>query len=252
MKKLILRHIPQNPTLELAEELVEKYRNKSYQEIVSIGGGSTIDVGKYIAWKLKLPHTAIPTTAGTGSEVTKYVVLTVGGKKKTFSNKEFIPKKFILDPKLVVSLPRQYTISSGLDALSQAIESKTVFSEAVIRLVFDNLYKSVCFPENEKYRFNMLLAANLSGQSINISPTGFCHGISYSLTERYGIPHGLACAMTLPYFAPDLPIEKLLKKLGVDRKKVLKKIDTQLVVEDSLKQKKLTGYSADDIMRALL
>jgi alcohol dehydrogenase class IV len=94
---------------------------KGTTEILSVGGGSTLDVGKWLAFKYKLRHTAIPTTAGTGSEVTRYCVLTVQGKKTTYELRK--PDSYILDPRLVTTLPELHTLSSGLDALCQALEA---------------------------------------------------------------------------------------------------------------------------------
>lgn len=187
--------------------MVEKVRGAD--EIVSIGGGSTIDTGKYIAWKLDIPHTAKPTTAGTGSEVTKYAVFTKNGKKFSFENKELIPNYSVLNPSLVVTLPPLHTASSGLDALSQCVESSwsldstkesLAYAKEGIKLVLSNLLDSYNNPKNEMLRMEMLIAANNSGKAINITRTSICHAISYPLTIDYGIPHGIACAMTLPYF----------------------------------------------------
>ena len=113
--------VPSNPTLEYAEKLLEKAKGAT--EIVSIGWGSVIDCGKYLAWKLKIPHTAIPTTAGTGSEITKYAVFIENGKKISYEDDALIPDSYELKPELVVSLPKDQTAFTGLDALSQSIES---------------------------------------------------------------------------------------------------------------------------------
>src|SRR3990167_7947620 len=115
-----LKSCPVNPTKEYADSIKI---TEDTTEIISQGGGSTIDVGKWLAKKYNLKHTVIPTTAGTGSEVTKYCVLTVDGKKVTFEDEKFIPTGYLLDPKLVTTCPKEVTISAGLDALSQALES---------------------------------------------------------------------------------------------------------------------------------
>lgn len=230
-KKLIISHAPQNPTLEFAESIIVP---KGVNHIVSVGGGSTIDVGKWLAFKYKLKHTAIPTTAGTGSEVTKYCVLTTDGKKKTYDLKE--PDSYVLNPSLVVSLPPLYTLSSGLDALSQAMEAhwstnateeSRNYSAIAIELAVNNLKASLREPKDEKLRMNMLLAANFSGKAINITRTNVCHAISYPLTELYNIPHGIACAMSLPYFADKAGLNVdaffmslVLPKYEIDREKV--------------------------------
>ena len=204
--KYLNQHCPPNPTLEYAESI----DLSMYDEIHSIGGGSTIDVGKWLAKKYNLKHTVTPTTAGTGSEVTKFCVLNVHGKKTTFTDDKFIPDSYILDPTLVVSLPELHTLSSGLDALSQALEAhwskngtreSARYAETAAKLVQQNLKECLSHPDNLKARMNMLIAANFSGRAINITKTNVCHAISYPLTDEYGIPHGIACAESLKFFA---------------------------------------------------
>lgn len=201
---VLLTHCPPNPTLKYAESIKIK---KGIKKIISRGGGSTIDVAKYLAHKYHLQHVAVPTTTGTGSEVTRYSVLTVKGKKKTFEFKK--PDSYILDPKFATTLPKEVTISSGLDALSQALESlwsknataeSKLYSSVALELVLQNLPRCVKEPLNEEFRMNMLIAANMSGRAIEITKTNVCHAISYPLTDIYGIPHGIACSLSLAYF----------------------------------------------------
>ena len=222
--KYLNKHAPPNPTLGYANSIDIP---KRYTEIVSTGGGSTIDVGKWLARKYGLKHTAIPTTAGTGSEVTKYCVLMVNGEKHTFTDENFIPDEYKLKPKLVVSLPRIYTLSSGLDALSQALEAywsknqtdlSRIYSASAINAILEYLPISLKEPKNLEARHQMLLAANLSGRAINITKTNVCHAISYPLTEMYDIPHGIACAMSLKYFANkflSLNLDRFFKEIDL-------------------------------------
>ena len=207
LSKFTLKYedVPANPTLYFAKEMVEKARGS--EEITSIGGGSTIDVGKYIAFMLGIPHTAIPTTAGTGSEVTKFAVFIKDGKKVTLELKE--PENYILNAENVLSLDKLQTASSGLDALCQGVESywskyatdeSRHWAKLAIRLASKNLLESYKYPNSQILRLNMLVAANYSGRAINISKTSICHAISYPLTVHYGVPHGIACAHTLAFF----------------------------------------------------
>lgn len=248
----------QNPTLEYAESIEIP---KGTEEIISQGGGSTIDVGKWLANKYKLKHTAIPTTAGTGSEITRYCVLTVKGKKKTYELKK--PDKFILDPSLVVSLPRLYTISSGLDALAQSFESlwsknateeSKKFSQVAINLIMEGLPLSLEDPEDETAREAMLMAAHLSGKAIEITKTNVCHAISYPLTDIFNIPHGIACALSLKYFCKkflDIDLTDFLDFF----KDYKYNINRQTVAEIASKSKKLKDcpleVSKDDILESI-
>lgn len=240
--KFLLEKCPPNPTLEYAESIDV---GSKYTEIVSKGGGSTIDVGKWLARKFNLKHIAIPTTTGTGSEVTKYCVLTIDGKKKTYEDDRFIPDSYILDPSLVISLPYDITLSSGLDALSQAHESlwsksatreSKIYSTIAIELIVKSFEECLKNPTNEKARMDMLMAANLSGRAINITKTNICHAISYPLTEIYGIPHGIACAMSLKYFAWQLGYKIL------DYKIPKYKIEPGIVANIVIKSEKIKDY----------
>ena len=230
--KITYKEVPPNPPIEFAEKMAKEAKGST--EVVSIGGGSTIDVGKYVSHILGVPHKAIPTTAGTGSEVTKYAVFVKSGRKYSFEGEHLIPEKYELRPELIVSLPRIHTIASGLDALSQAIESwwspkstkeSREYSVKASHLVTANLYESTKNPDNEFLRMNMLKAANYSGRAINITRTSICHALSYPITIKLGIPHGIACAMHLPIFMryfgiPEKTtrkVEMIIDTLGIKR-----------------------------------
>ena len=242
------RHIPQNPTLSFAASILKEA--EGCDEIWSIGGGSTIDVGKFVAFNLDIEHTAIPTTAGTGSEVTKYAVFTVNGKKKTLEHERLIPTEYIHDPSLVTSCPPSVTASAGLDALSQLIESDVVKpnknKKESIKMILKYLVKSYKNPLNEKYREVMLTAATNSGIAINETKTSLCHAISYPLTTYYDIPHGIACALSLPYFVSKMGyrytkakrIEKLLRELNIAPQRLVRGGDRTLVIDTAFKSER--------------
>jgi alcohol dehydrogenase len=246
----LLEHCPVNPTLEYAQELVKKIP-KGCTEIVSRGGGSTIDVGKWVTRSLNLVHTAIPTTAGTGSEVTRYCVLTVDGKKTTYTADEFIPDYYVLDPKLLTTLPELHTISSGLDALSQSLESlwsknstpeSRDYSLRAIDLILKYLPISVKNPLDENARLQMLISGNFSGMAINITKTNVCHAISYPLTDKYNIPHGIACSLSLAYFTQksglEFDIKGFLEKFSLPKYE----FDKKEVADIAIQSEKLKDF----------
>jgi alcohol dehydrogenase class IV len=248
-------HCPPNPSLSFAESIKVP---KGITEIVSQGGGSTMDVGKWLAFKHNLKHTAIPTTAGTGSEATRYAVLTVRGKKRTFDLKK--PDDYILNPELIVSLPPLQTLSTGLDAMCQAYESlwsknatdrSRYFAKVALENASEYLKKSIDDPTNIKYRRMMLIAAHYSGRAIEITRTNVCHAISYPLTELYDIPHGIACAMSLDYFCKMMNIE--FKFFFINEWK--HKIDPVKIAEIAIKSEKLLDFplsiTKDDIIKSL-
>ncbi len=249
----------ENPTLEQAEAILKEVKAFGAEELITEGGGSLIDVGKYIARSLHIYHTAIPTTAGTGAEVTKYCVLTVHGKKTTFIDEAFIPNSFILDPKKLIGLPYNQTLSSGLDALCQGLESfwsihatakSKQYAGLAVDLVLDNLKKCLDNPTDEGARMNMLLAANFSGRAINIARTNVCHSISYPLTDIYKIPHGIACYMSLRYFAKKLGME-----VPIDFEIPKYEFDPMKIADIAILNEKLKDYpgiiTEEDIIKAL-
>ena len=260
MSKYLLKHCPPNPTLEYAESIKIP---KGTLEIISEGGGSTIDVGKWLARKYNLKHTAVPTTAGTGSEVTKYCVLMENGKKVTHTDEKFIPQNFILNPELVTTCPKEVTLSAGLDAMSQALEAlwsknrtpeSMFYSESALNLIPKYLTNSLKNPKDITARFNMLIAANFSGRAINITGTNVCHAISYPLTEIYGISHGLACGMSLAYFAKkmaNVDLSEFLKGLGLPKQDIdIDKI-ASIVIENEKLENCWLPVTKEDIIASL-
>ena len=192
--------------------------------IVSIGGGTVIDIAKlvnafytldcdikpYIQGKKNinstvLPHIAVPTTAGTGSEATHFAVAYLDGKKYSVAHEAMLPNHVILDPSLTYSLPSFQTAATGMDALCQGIESywsinsteeSRLFARKAIELSTGFLLQAYLEP-NPKNREGMQLAAFYSGKAINITKTTAAHAFSYHLTSKYGIPHGQAVGLLI-------------------------------------------------------
>ena len=218
-----------NPSYEEVQAAVEKFKEKNYNIIVSVSGGSGIDVAKciklfsvlekeedflkkkYVYSKLK--HIAIPTTAGTGSESTQIAVIYYQGEKYSVEHGSILPEVAVLDGNLLTSLPDYQKKSTLLDALCQGIESywskrankeSMEYAKECIRLILENYsgYLKGDLEAGEK----ILLAANYSGRAINISRTTAAHAMSYKLTSMYGIPHGHAVAVCL------IPVWKMLKE----------------------------------------
>lgn len=175
--------------------------------IIGLGGGSVLDVAKVVATEMKKPCLTIPTTAGTGSEVTPFAALYDMEKKKKLSLAVNFPDVAIVDYRLTLTLSPELVASTGMDALSQAIEAywsiysnplSDVHAKRAIELVARNLEDS--WKGEEKGREAMSLAALEAGRAFSQTKTTAVHSVSYPLTVHYGIPHGLACGLTLPYF----------------------------------------------------
>lgn len=252
MKTFILKRdrVPSNPPLKFAKKILKEARG--YDKIISIGGGSTIDTAKYVALHLYIPHKAIPTTAGTGSEVTKFAVFTKHKKRFSIEDERLIPEEFELKPELVISCPPEVTVSSGLDALSQGIESywspmatkdSKGLAKSAIELVMEYLVRSYQNPKNEDFRMQMMKAAQYSGRAINITRTSICHAFSYPLTTYWNMSHGLACGVMLPIFIKLFrfrivslkDMNQLLKNLNVDRISLLKNVNKKKLIRRAFK-----------------
>ncbi len=196
--------------------------------LIAVGGGSVIDTAKILSLMLsnniktaldaleksnlseldeKIKTICVPSTAGTGAETTQFSTIwdkSKGLKYSIVSNK--LNRTIILDPELSLYLPNQITITTGIDALCQLLESTwsnkaDKFSAKSAKLGYqilkDNLVNTINSPQNEESRLSMLISSYLSGISISKANTTLCHSISYPLTALIGIPHGLACGLTL-------------------------------------------------------
>lgn len=218
-----------NPTIINIEEAYALFRKKSCEAIVAIGGGSPIDCAKVVGARVARPSMkveqmkgllkirrqipplfVVPTTAGTGSEVTVAAVVTNSqtNEKYAINDHSLIPKYAILDPLLLVKLPPHLTAATGMDALTHAIEAyigrsntretKECAKEA-IQLIFENLLLSYEDGENLEARANMQRASYLAGIAFTRAYVGYVHAIAHTLGGFYHIPHGLANAVILPY-----------------------------------------------------
>jgi aldehyde dehydrogenase (NAD+) len=196
--------------------------------VVSVGGGSVIDTAKAVAICLgaggkaidhvgvqmmrgtPLPHVVLPTTAGTGSEVTNCAVIRHAelGRKVYILDDKLIPNAAILDPMLTAGLPRGLTASTGMDALTHAIESivskqANPISEGLalqaIRMIAEFLPAVIERPGELEARVQMQLAASMAGWAPSIAGVGLVHGMSHALGARHGVPHGTANGILLPH-----------------------------------------------------
>lgn len=220
-----------NPLYESVVEGVELFREQECDMIIAVGGGSAIDVAKciklysnmnqkynYLKQKIvpnEIKLLAIPTTAGSGSEATRYAVIYFEGKKQSVSDDSCIPSAVLLDASVLKKLPEYQRKSTMLDALCHAIESfwsvnstekSKEFSRRAIRTILEN--RAAYLKNDDRGNGAMLEAANLAGKAINITQTTAGHAMCYQLTSLYGIAHGHAVALCLsklwPYMVENL------------------------------------------------
>ncbi|MBZ4193251.1 MAG: iron-containing alcohol dehydrogenase [Candidatus Contendobacter sp.] len=224
----IFDQTPPNSTIQTVEKCAALGREHGCDLIIGLGGGSVLDtakvanvlmvkggrvqdhMGAYLLGQTPLlPLLLIPTTAGTGSEVTKVAVIADPDHavKLPFAETQFLPDLAILDPELTRSLPPKLTAMTGMDALTHAIEAYVDKERSpatdglalqAIRLIRDHLLPACAQPDNLPARGAMLIASTLAGIAFSHSMVGMVHGISHALGGVYHIPHGLANALVLP------------------------------------------------------
>ena len=218
-----------NPTVWNVEMARERYIEKGCQALIGFGGGSAIDCAKAVGARIARPGLtipkmkgilkiwlplplliAVPTTAGTGSETTLATVITDDKNYHKFPINDFplIPKVAVLDPEMTRTLPPHLTSTTGMDALTHAIEAyignsttKDTRADALraCKLIAENLETAYADGDDMTARANMLEAAFLAGRAFSKSYVGYCHAVAHSLGGQYHTPHGLANAVLLPY-----------------------------------------------------
>lgn len=217
-----------NPTTDTVEEALAIYKENNCDCIIGFGGGSSMDCAKAVGVRVARPNThlsklggilkvhaklplliAIPTTAGTGSETTLAAVIVDAKTRHKYAINDFplIPRYAVLDPKVTLTLPASITATTGMDALTHAVEAYIGNSttpgtrkDAIMatELIFANLDTAFNDGTNVTARKNMLKAAYYAGCAFTKSYVGYVHAIAHSLGGEYNVPHGLANAVILP------------------------------------------------------
>lgn len=218
---------PENPSVDFVKAICDKFRALGrFDVVVGLGGGSPMDTAKAVAvllenveldasdlydatkYRCAKPIVCVPTTAGTGSEVTQYSVLTVKGWKRGFAHECVFPTLALVDPKYTLTGDEELTLSTALDALSHAVEGfistrSTPFADLLaldsVKLIVQYLPKALEDPLNKTYREKLSLASSLAGMVIAQTGTTIGHALGYSLTVEKGVKHGLATAVFLPF-----------------------------------------------------
>lgn len=240
-----------NPTLDNVEEAAELYVSQGCEGIIAFGGGSPMDCAKIAGarianpsqpiasmkglFKLRKPLPplfAVPTTAGTGSETTIAAVISNPKKHEKYAVVDFklLPKVAVLDPELTVNLPPFITSTTGMDALTHAIEAyiglhgtsyTNLRAEMAVKLIFEHLESTVQNEKQLEKRQAMALASYYAGAAFTQANVGYVHAIAHTLGGLYGTPHGLANAVILPHVleaygsAADQKLSKLAVLTGI-------------------------------------
>ena len=217
-----------NPTVFNVEDARKIYLSEKCDCIIGYGGGSSIDCAKAVGARIAYPEKslnklkgtltvrrniplliAIPTTAGTGSEVTVTAVITDSEKKHKYTMNSFklIPQYAVLDPSVTYTLPPKLTATTGMDALTHAVEAYIGNSTTketrkcaltAVKLIFENISVAYSNGQNQIARKNMLEASYLAGVAFTTSYVGYVHAVAHSLGGQYNVAHGLANSVLLP------------------------------------------------------
>jgi alcohol dehydrogenase len=217
-----------DPPTDIIEESILFASNNMVDGVIGLGGGSSLYTAKLIAalayskqtlsdafgvdklLNARLPLIQIPTTAGTGSEVTPISIVTTGeAMKMGIVSPVLLPDIALLDPTLTVKLPAHITAATGIDAMVHAIEAftsrikKNVYSDMLaiqaLKLMTKNIQTAVHQGDNLEARSNMMLGATLAGQAFANAPVAAVHALAYPLGGHYHIPHGLSNSLVLPH-----------------------------------------------------
>jgi aldehyde dehydrogenase (NAD+) len=242
----VFADVKANPTIDIVEQARQAYLDNKCKGFIAFGGGSSIDTAKAAAARIARPRAtvakmggflkvmkrippifAVPTTAGTGSEVTIAAVVTDGKThhKYAINDPQLIPVCAVLDAELTAGLPKQITADTGMDALTHAVEAYIThgvsklcrdLSEKAVKLIYGNLEKAYKNGADLEARQNMLLASFYAGDSFTRAGLTYVHPIAHTLGGLYNVPHGRANAVILPYVldAFGASVQKKLAKLA--------------------------------------
>ena len=237
-----------NPTTDNVAEALELYQTNGCNALIGFGGGSSMDCAKAVGARIAKPKQslakmkgilkvhkklplliAIPTTAGTGSETTLAAVITDAETRHKYAINDFplIPRYAVLDPKVTLSLPPFITATTGMDALTHAVEAYIGNSTTpgtrkdallAVKLIFENIDIVYNDGKNVDARRNILHASFYAGCAFTKSYVGYVHAVAHSLGGEYNVPHGLANAILLPFVleAYGTSIHKKLYRLALE------------------------------------
>lgn len=236
-----------NPTVDNVEEALESYKANKCQALIAFGGGSAMDCAKAVGARIARPNRtvnqmggtlrvmrkipmliAIPTTSGTGSEATPAAVITDSQNSHKYTVNDFCltPRYAVLDPRVPLSLPPHLTATTGMDALTHAVEayigrstSKTTRTQSceAAKLIFENIETAYKDGGSNTARANMQKASYLAGMAFSMSYVGYIHAVAHTLGGAYNVPHGLANSVLLPVVLEEYgkSVHKKLYKLAV-------------------------------------
>jgi len=228
----VFDEVEAEPRIEVAQAVAERVRSAAYDLVVGVGGGSSMDMAKAAAGfasnpgpaesfvgndlfaKRPIPSIMIPTTAGTGAELTVTSMVTVRGHKQWINSPLLLPSVALVDPELTMSMPPAVTAATGMDALCHNTEaylsslaSPITDSAALegVRLIVQNLQKAFEVGNDRQAREAMSLGALMGGIALQAKMV-YGHSIGYTIATRFKLPHGVSCGLPLPYIVSNYAV----------------------------------------------
>lgn len=286
-EKNVFSDIVNNPTFESCQQAIDFCKNKKFDGIIALGGGSAMDTAKTamaaignnifsisdllsdkLVFSNRIPAIFIPTTHGTASEVTMWGTIWNMTEKRKYSlaYPELYPDVAILDGSVTLSLPLELSVTTILDALSHsfeaiwnknAIQESTKYAIDAICIILTETDRLKQQPNNIEFRNRLLKASNLAGLAFSNTKTAAAHSMSYPLTISYGIPHGIACSMPIiPLLrineqAIEVALENIYTKLHIPGLAELEKLILQIpnsIIDFSLLEWGVKPSEIDDIV----
>lgn len=254
IEHMVFNEVEENPSIETCEKGAKIARESGVNVVIAFGGGSAIDAGKAISVLTSLggsardylfpkqvesptiPVIAIPTTCGTGAEVTRYAILSeLSTKKKVvMAGPSVIPKVAVLDPDVLKNIPKKLLVWTSLDALSHSLESyvsktATPISDGIaLKSIYYVLkYLPKAYEGDEEAKARLHIAATLGGIAINVTGTTLIHAIGYYLTMYHNVHHGLANTLVMPYI-----LEYNLKFIDPEKVDILLRVTNSNSIRD--------------------
>jgi succinate semialdehyde reductase len=220
---MLFDKVEPEPSIETVNKVIAEYKSKNPSMFIGLGGGSSLDVAKYASAELKIPKMLIPTTFGTGAEMTTYCVLKFEGKKKLLQDEKFLADVAVIDPYFLEGTPEAIVKNSVCDACAQATEgydSKkgNEFTKTMCKAAFDVLYDAIINNKPENYPYGSML----SGIGFGNASTTLGHALSYVFSNE-GVPHGYSlssCTAVAHRFNKSIFYEKfkqVIEKLKFDK-----------------------------------
>ena len=256
----IFDEVKPNPSFETVENIISQFKAENFSHIIGLGGGSSLDVAKFVAFKMEKKKIMIPTTFGTGSEVTRISVLNVDGKKTSFHDNKILADIAIVDPNFIEGTPMEVIKNSAIDACAQCSEAydsklSNPYTKFLCETAFDILENAIL---NDKFE-KLSLGSLICGLGFGNSSTTLGHALSYVFSNE-GIAHGHALAYTTTvahkfnssvFYERFLNIAKKLKFEKISLKQEIDKASDLILIDRKHLDNNPKSVTKEDIIELL-